>query len=152
MRKTILFPLVLALALTFCPPARAVEPVVPAPPSWCPAEEYAVFADGAAYETATWDKILSLREHAGAGNPEPQSGTDTVLFNRLRELKRMGGASVDFEVGLLKVKYALNAPPKGKRRKSGPTLKVPPMARPARRPPALWPTSGTPGPGSGTRT
>ena len=119
MRKTILFPLVLALALTFCPPARAVEPVVPAPPSWCPAEEYAVFADGAAYETATWDKILSLREHAGAGNPEPQSGTDTVLFNRLRELKRMGGASVNFEVGLLKVKYALNTAAKGQTAKIG---------------------------------
>ncbi|MEQ2441934.1 hypothetical protein WMO64_00445 [Pseudoflavonifractor sp. CLA-AP-H29] len=118
MKKTLALFLSLALALTLIAPSltASAADVQPTPPDWCPAEEYVVFPDSQAYEADTWEKILSLRAHAAAGNLEPVSGVDTVLFNRLRELQRMTkDPGVQFELGLLAVKFALNAAAKGEK-------------------------------------
>lgn len=111
MKKLCSVLLVLSLLLSLSVPALAAAP---APPEWCPAEEYAVFADSAAYEAGNWEAILSLREHARSGGLEPQSGADTVLYNRLRALERLyDDPGVQFELGLLDVKFALNAAARG---------------------------------------
>ncbi len=104
--------LVLSLLFSLTVPALAADP---APPEWCPAEEYAVFAGSAAYEAENWEALLSLREHARAGGLEPESRTDTVLYNRLRSLKLLySDPGVQFELGLLDVKFSLNAAAQGK--------------------------------------
>lgn len=60
----------LALLISLMPSARAAGPTRP---SWCPAEEYAVFEGSAAYEPENREKILSLQEHAAAGNLAPRA-------------------------------------------------------------------------------
>lgn len=104
--------LVLSLLFSLTAPALAAGPT---PPEWCPAKEYIVFGDSAIYETENWDTLLALRAHAQAGGLEPQSGVDTVLYNRLRTLERLyADPGVQFELGLLDVKFALNAAAQGK--------------------------------------
>lgn len=116
MKKLLSLFLVIALSLCLVSPALSAQSVSPAPPAWCPAEEYTVFSGSKAYEGETWEKILSLREFAQAGNTQPVSGTDTVLFNRLRDLERISGdPGVYFELGILDVKFALNAAAKGEK-------------------------------------
>ena len=118
MKRTLALFLSLVLALTLIAPSltASAADMQPTPPDWCPAEEYVVFPGSQAYEADTWEKILSLRAHAAAGNLEPVSGVDTVLFNRLRELQRMTtDPGVRFELGLLSVKFALNAAAKGEK-------------------------------------
>ena len=106
--------LLLALSLSLSIPSFAAGAAGPTPPAWCPAEEYAVFANSQAYKGDTWSKILSLREDAAAGNPAPTSSSSTVLYNRQRELKKSNDPGVRFELGLIDVKYALNAAAQGK--------------------------------------
>ena len=105
-----LFSIALALCLTLslAVPAMA-QGSAPAAPAWIDADEYAVFSDGVAYESENWEKILSLREHAAAGNLKPERSKDTVLYNRLQALNRISEASVQFELGLLSMKYSLNS-------------------------------------------
>ena len=114
MKKLVSVFLAAALILTMTLPALAAGEAVPAAPDWCPEEEYAVFSGSRAYEAQTWEKNLSLRQFAQAGNTRPVSGADTVLYNRLRELERISGdPGVYFELGLLAVKFALNAAARG---------------------------------------
>ena len=121
MRRNSFLPLslVLALLLTLFPAARAADSVTPTPPDWVPAEEYAVFEGSTAYEGETWDTILQLRAHAEAGNPAPQSGTDTVLYNRRRALAYSHDPGVRFELGLLSLRFAVNAASRGQTEKIG---------------------------------
>ena len=77
-------PLALSLPLSLAIPSFAAGAAGPTPPTWCPAEEYAVFANSQAYKGDTWSKILSLREDAAAGNPAPTSSSSTVLYTRQR--------------------------------------------------------------------
>lgn len=106
--------LLLALSLSLAIPSFAAGAAGPTPPTWCPAEEYAVFANSQAYKGDTWSKILSLREDAAAGNLAPTSSSSTVLYNRQRALKKSNDPGVRFELGLIDVKYALNAAAQGK--------------------------------------
>lgn len=106
--------LLLALSLSLAIPSFAAGAAGPTPPTLCPAEEYAVFANSQAYKGDTWSKILSLREDAAAGNLAPTSSSSTVLYNRQRELKKSNDPGVRFELGLIDVKYALNAAAQGK--------------------------------------
>ena len=106
--------LLLALSLSLAIPSFAAGAAGPTPPTWCPAEEYAVFVNSQAYKGDTWSKILSLREDAAAGNLAPTSSSSTVLYNRQWELKKSNDPGVRFELGLIDVKYALNAAAQGK--------------------------------------
>ena len=46
--------LLLALSLSLAIPSFAAGAAGPTPPTWCPAEEYAVFANSQAYKGDTW--------------------------------------------------------------------------------------------------
>ena len=116
MKKLFSSLLVLSLLFSLAAPALAAGTGGPTPPDWCPAEEYAVFEGSAAYTGENWEKVLSLREHAQAGGLAPQSGTDTVLFNRRKALEKISrDPGVKFELGLLDAKYAMNAAAQGKK-------------------------------------
>lgn len=106
--------LTLTLLFSTTVPALAAGTTGPTHPDWCPEEEYAVFEGSAAYEGETWSKILSLREDAAAGNLAPTNSSNTLLYNRYRALKRSDDPGVLFELGLIDVKYALNAAAQGK--------------------------------------
>jgi len=60
MKKLLSLCMTLALVLGLACPAMAAE-VTPTPPSWCPAEEYAVFPGSAAYEPENWAIITQTR-------------------------------------------------------------------------------------------
>lgn len=111
MKKFLSVLLVLTMLFSIAVPALAAGPT---PPAWCPAGEYAVFENSTAYTGETWEKLLSLREDAAAGNLAPTSSSNTVLYNRQRELKKSNDPGVRFELGLIDVKYALNAAAQGK--------------------------------------
>ncbi len=66
-KKIISLILTMVLALSLFPTAFAVESVTPAPPSWCPEEEYAVFPGSAAYEPENWDIITQTRDEVAWG-------------------------------------------------------------------------------------
>jgi hypothetical protein len=111
MKRLLSLALFLALLLTLAPPAAA-SPAVPAPPPWVKAEEYAVFADGAAYEPETWSQITRLRADAAAGHTAPVSGSS--LYGNYTALGKSSAGSIRFEYGLLALKYACNAAAAGK--------------------------------------
>ena len=116
MKKALNALLAFTLLISLAAPALAAGTGGPTPPDWCSAEEYAVFEGSAAYTGENWEKILSLREHAQAGGLAPQSGTDTVLFNRRKALEKISrDPGVKFELGLLDAKYAMNAAAQGKK-------------------------------------
>lgn len=70
--------LCLSLLSTLLPPASAAgETAAPTQPSWCPAEEYAVFSGSAAYEPENWALILELRAFAETHSAR---GDDFVLY------------------------------------------------------------------------
>lgn len=60
-KKSVSLFLALALAFSLFPVVSAAEAVTPAPPSWCPEEEYAVFPGSAAYEPENWEIITQTR-------------------------------------------------------------------------------------------
>lgn len=66
MKKLLTFALALALTLGLVP-AAAAGAVTPAPPPWCPEEEYAVFPGSAAYEPENWDIITQTRAEVAWG-------------------------------------------------------------------------------------
>ncbi|MEG2138304.1 MAG: stalk domain-containing protein [Oscillospiraceae bacterium] len=107
--------LLLGLTLMICQiPVAAAQEIAPTPPAWCPAEEYAIFAGSQAYQGKTWETILALRKHAEAGNVALTSKPDTVLYNRHRALEYSKDPGVQFEFGLVEIKYRLNAIAQGK--------------------------------------
>ena len=118
-RRILSFTLVLALLVTLTPPTSAAETVTPIRPSWITDEEYVIYQGSTAYEPQTWKQLLDLRVHAESGALEPQSGTETVLYNQLRKLSSSKDPGVRFEVALLQVKYAMNAAAQGKPEKIG---------------------------------
>ena len=98
--------LTVLMAFTTVPAALAAE-TKPAPPAWVKAEEYAVFEGDSTYTGDTWATVLRLRDHAAAGNPEPQSGDLYTDWN-IGE-KTDAPASLQFELGLIGMKYAENS-------------------------------------------
>lgn len=60
-KRSVSLLLTLTLIGLLFPAAQAAETVDPTPPSWCPAEEYAVFPGSAAYEPDNWDIITRTR-------------------------------------------------------------------------------------------
>lgn len=68
-RKSVSLLLALTLVCSLFPAASAAEggPVTPAPPAWCPEEEYAVFPGSAAYEPENWDIITRTRSEVEWG-------------------------------------------------------------------------------------
>ena len=66
-------------------------------PSWCPAEEYAVFENSTAYTGETREKILSLQEYAAAGHTEITRNSDSESHNAcaIFSLRFSKGVSVD---------------------------------------------------------
>ena len=79
--------------------------------AYAPADEAALSRLGV---TERADTVLVLREDAAAGNLAPTSSSSTVLYNRQRALKKSNDPGVRFELGLIDVKYALNAAAQGK--------------------------------------
>lgn len=79
MMKRLLSPaLSLMMLLTLTAPAAQAAEVKPTPPEWVKAEEYAVLADGEAYQKENWGKILRLRADAETGAPGPGAGKRPV--------------------------------------------------------------------------
>ena len=71
------------------------------------AEEYAVFEGDSTYTGETWETVLRLRNDAAAGNLEPQSGD---LYTDWNIGEKTGApASLQFELGLIGMKYAENS-------------------------------------------
>lgn len=114
MKKFLSTLLVLTLLFSLAVPALATGTDGPTPPDWCPEEEYAVFEGSTAYTGEAWDTILALREYAAAGNSAPPSTSNTALYRRYLDLKVSADPGVWFELGLISVKYALNAAAQGK--------------------------------------
>lgn len=114
MMKRLLSPaLSLMMLLTLTAPAAQAAEVKPTPPEWVKAEEYAVLADGEAYQKENWDKILRLRADAEAGHLAPEQGS--ALYDDYQRFRKAAGApSLQFEQGLLAVRYACNAAAAGK--------------------------------------
>lgn len=109
MKKLLAMMLSLALSCSLLVPALASEAIAPAPPEWCPAEEYVIFEQSAAYQGETWDQITALREHAQAGNLTPTRTGEKALYDQLQALKRSDDPGILFEVGLVAARYAANA-------------------------------------------
>lgn len=120
MKKVRIMSLLLTFTLLFSITTQALatdepaaEPVTPTAPAWIDPLEYAVFSDGVAYEPETWEKILYLREHAGAGNPFPSvfkddnDHTAVTYFHQLLQ-SSPDCSSLAFEFGLILLKYTLN--------------------------------------------
>lgn len=114
MKKFLSTLLVLTLLFSTAVPALAAGANGPTPPDWCPEEEYAVFEGSIAYTGEAWDTILALREYAAAGNSAPPGTSNTALYRRYLDLKMSADPGVWFELGLISVKYALNAAVQGK--------------------------------------
>ena len=106
MKRLAAFFLTVVMAVTMMPAALAAE-TKPAPPAWVKAEEYAVFEGDSTYSGETWETVLRLRSDAAAGNLEPQSGDLYTDWN-IGE-KTDAPASLQFELGLIGMKYAENS-------------------------------------------
>ena len=106
MKRRISLALSLLMLLTLVPAALAAE-TAPTPPVWVKAEEYAVFEGDSTYTGETWETVLRLRDHAAAGNLAPQSGDLYTDWN-IGE-KTDAPASLQFELGLIGMKYAENS-------------------------------------------
>ena len=106
MKRRISLVLSLLMLLTLIPAALAAE-TAPTPPVWVKAEEYAVFEGDSTYTGETWETVLRLRADAAAGNLEPQSGDLYTDWN-IGE-KTDAPASLQFELGLIGMKYAENS-------------------------------------------
>ena len=106
MKRWISLALSLLMLLTLAPTALAAE-TKPVPPAWVKAEEYAVFEGDSTYTGETWETVLRLRADAAAGNLEPQSGDLYTDWN-IGE-KTDAPASLQFELGLIGMKYAENS-------------------------------------------
>ena len=106
MKRWISLALSLLMLLTLAPTALAAE-TKPVPPAWVKAEEYAVFEGDSTYTGETWEAVLRLRNDAAAGNLEPQSGDLYTDWN-IGE-KTDAPASLQFELGLIGMKYAENS-------------------------------------------
>ena len=106
MKRRISLVLSLLMLLTLIPAALAAE-TAPTPPVWVKAEEYAVFEGDSTYTGETWETVLRLRADAAAGNLEPQTGDLYTDWN-IGE-KTDAPASLQFELGLIGMKYAENS-------------------------------------------
>lgn len=111
-RKTRALALILAAVLlcALVPAAGAAEAVTPTPPSWCPAEEYAVFEGSKAYEPENWERILLLRADAESGGTTPKKDGNAQTFDALSALQSASGkdGGLWFEYGLIVQMYLSN--------------------------------------------
>ena len=107
MKRLLSLSLSLFMLLSLAVPAASAAETKPAPPAWVKAEEYAVFEGDSTYTGETWETVLRLRSHAAAGNLEPQSGDLYTDWN-IGE-KTDAPASLQFELGLIGMKYAENS-------------------------------------------
>lgn len=111
MKKRFSLLLTLVLALTLWTPVLAAgeEAAAPAPPSWCPAEEYAVFEGSPIYEPENWEVITRLRWAVAQGGLN-LGGLPAELrreYNRLQGLRTDGGKrdpGVVFELALVETR------------------------------------------------
>lgn len=101
----------LALSLTMIPSASAAQTATA--PSWIDKSEYVTFSDGAAYQSDMWNTITTLRNYAQSGGEAPAYGK--TYYKECETLSRSTSPSVQFELGLIKLKFALNAVAKGNR-------------------------------------
>ena len=101
----------LALLFTAVPMAAAAQ--TKTAPSWIDKSDYVTFSDGAAYQSDMWNTITTLREYAESGGVKPTSGK--TYYNEYRTLSRSTASSVQFELGLIELKFALNAIAQGNR-------------------------------------
>ena len=101
----------LALSLTMIPSASAAQTATA--PSWIDKSEYVTFSDGAAYQSDMWNTIITLRNYAQSGGEAPAYGK--TYYKECETLSRSTSPSVQFELGLIKLKFALNAVAKGNR-------------------------------------
>ena len=92
----------LALSLTMIPSASAAQTATA--PSWIDKSEYVTFSDGT---------ITTLRNYAQSGGEAPAYGK--TYYKECETLSRSTSPSVQFELGLIKLKFALNAVAKGNR-------------------------------------
>lgn len=95
----------LALSLTMIPSASAAQTATA--PSWIDKSEYVTFSDGAAYQSDMWNTITTLRNYAQSGGEAPAYGK--TYYKECETLSRSTSPSVQFELGLIKLKFALNA-------------------------------------------
>lgn len=98
--------LALSMLVSLFPAAAAITLVTPTPPSWCPADEYAVFENSKAYEPDLWGKILQLRELAPQGGMGIKPGTSSYTTRAeydLHNFQKSGDLGAGFEYGILKV-------------------------------------------------
>ena len=109
----------LALSLTMIPSASAAQTATA--PSWIDKSEYVTFSDGAAYQSDMWNTITTLRNYAQSGGEAPAYGK--TYYKECETLSRSTSPSVQFELGLIKLKFALNAVAKGNRVPSALLLK-----------------------------
>ena len=111
MKKRFSLLLTLVLALTLWTPVLAAgeEAAAPAPPSWCPAEEYAVFEGSPIYEPENWEVITRLRWAVVQGGLN-LGGLPAELrreYERLQGLRTDGGKrdpGVVFELALVETR------------------------------------------------
>lgn len=111
MKKRFSLLLTLVLALTLWTPVLAAgeEAAAPAPPSWCPAEEYAVFEGSPIYEPENWEVITRLRWAVAQGGLN-LGGLPAELrreYERLQGLRTDGGKrdpGVVFELALVETR------------------------------------------------
>lgn len=108
-KKSVSLLLALSLIFSLFPAARAEEAVVPTPPDWVPAEEYAVFEDSDAYMEANWETILGLRREVSWGEIHVASipkdldvGHDRLY--RLATDHRYPDAGAMFELALIELR------------------------------------------------
>lgn len=108
MKRLMALALSLAMLLTLTVPALAAEGT-PTPPDWVKAEEYLTFPGDEVYQQDTWEKILRLRADAAAGHLEPRKG-DALYEEWNAGETRGSSAGLRYELGLIGMKYAENAP------------------------------------------
>ena len=103
--------LTLALCLTLCPAGLAEETVTPAPPAWCPEEEYVVFEGDSVYEPENWAKIEVIRAHAESGKSYDDLMEQTELYDFWKRSKssKTNTPGLAFETALIGMQYMRNA-------------------------------------------
>ena len=81
-------------------PAAFAASDSPTPPGWIPEKNYVVLPGDEVYQSENWAKVLSLRAEAEAGAQLPDAGAEVADTS----------AGMCYETGLLRLRYAQNAP------------------------------------------
>ncbi len=102
----------LALSLTKIPSASAAQTATA--PSWIDKSEYVTFSDGAAYQSDMWNTNYHSCEITH--NPaEKHRHTEKRIIKNVKHWSRSTSPSVQFELGLIKLKFASQCRGQGNR-------------------------------------